>query len=361
MPGANLKHSRPSTPLRWLLALAVVVGVLLAASSLLALTDSALSVWQRLEAMPGWLRGLYLGLLGVLGVASLLVLWWLLRPRRPRVAKAAPIDRASLERRIEALQPESAAAEAARAELGELDRRREEGRVQAAVFGAISTGKSSLVRALAPELDADIDVRGGSTRSVRQARGQLPGGRELLLADVPGTQEFGGGEWAAMAEREAARAHVLLYVTDGDLTRLQHEELQRIAAFGKPLLLVLNKADRYDRDELQALGKRLAVQAKSLGGRWLEARAGGQETVLRRLPDGSEHAVTRQRPADVAELQRALLRAIRPGVDALEPARETAVIAGIDASLGAHEVESRRQRSEETVRRYTPRRGRAGQ
>src|SRR5690606_13759018 len=68
MTSARPSGSRPTTPLRWLLALSVVVGVLIAASSLLALTDSALSVWQCLDAMPGWLRALYLGLLGILGL-----------------------------------------------------------------------------------------------------------------------------------------------------------------------------------------------------------------------------------------------------------------------------------------------------
>lgn len=355
MTSARPTGSRPTTPLRWLLALAVVVGVLLAASSLLALTDSALSVWQRLEAMPAWLRALYLGLLGILTLASVAVIWWLLRPRRQRKAKTQALDRATLERRIAALEAEPGAAEPARAELAELDRRREQGDIHAAVFGAISTGKSSLVRALAPHADVEIDVRGGSTREVRQARGSLPGGRELQLADVPGTQEHDGAQWTALAEREAARAHVLMYVVDGDLSRSQHAELQRIAAFGKPLLLVLNKADRFNPAELDALGARLTKHAKTFGGSWVGARAGGQETVLRRLPDGREESLQRERRADISELRQALLSAIRPGAAALEPARESAVVAGLDAELSQTEIALRQRRSDETVRRYTRR------
>lgn len=333
----------------------MVVGVLIAASSLLALTDSALSVWQRLDAMPGWLRALYLGLLGVLGLASAAVVWWLLRPRRPRKARTEALDRATLERRIESLEAEPGTAEPARAELDELDRRRQQGDIHAAVFGAISTGKSSLVRALAPQAEVAIDVRGGSTREVHHARGSLPGGGLLQLADVPGTQEHDGAKWAALAEREAARAHVLLYVVDGDLSRSQHEELERIAAYGKPLLLVLNKADRFNQAELNALGARLSKHARAFGGHWVGARAGGQETVLRRLADGREESLQRERPADVAELQNALLRAIRPGAAALEPARESAVVAALDAELAQTEAALRQRRSDDTVRRYTRR------
>jgi hypothetical protein len=76
---------------------------------------------------------------------------------------------------------------------------------------------------------------------------------------------------------------------------------------------------------------------------------------LRRLPDGREETLQRERPADVAALQKALLRAIRPGAAALEPARESAVVAGLDADLSLTEIALRQRRSDETVRRYTRR------
>lgn len=355
MPEPHATGPRPSAPLRWLLAGAVIVGLLVAAASLLALADSALSVWQRLQDLPAWLRGLYLGLLALLTLASATVVWWLLHPHRRRAPKPSPIDRAAIEARLVALEAESGASDAGRAELAELDARRSGGELHAALFGAISTGKSSLLRALAPQAEVAVDVRGGSTREVLHAQGRLPDGSLLVLADVPGTQEHGGERWAALAEREAARAHVLLYVVDGDLSRTQAAELARIGAFGKPLLLVLNKADRYDARELEALGARLAARAKEHGGRFVAARAGGEEVVLRRLPDGREENTRRPRPADFGALQRELLRIARLGAEALEPAREAAVMAAIDAELAQTEATTRARRSEETVSRYTRR------
>jgi uncharacterized protein len=282
-------------------------------------------------------------------------LWCLGGPQHRRAPRPERLARDTVESRLRALEAEPGAGSAARAELAELDRRRAGGEIHAALYGAISTGKSSLLRALAPQAAVAIDVRGGSTRAVAQARGELPGGVALQIADVPGTQESGGEAWAVLAAREAARAHVLLYVVDGDLSRSQAEELARVAAFGKPLLLVLNKADRYEHGELLALRERLARHARELGGRFVAARAGGEEVVLRRLPDGREEGLRRARAPDVADLQQSLLRAARPGAAALEPAREAAVLAAVDADLREEEVAIRARRSEETVARYTRR------
>ena len=81
-----------------------------------------------------------------------------------------------------------------------------------ALFGEISTGKSSLIRALAPDAAPDVDVRGGTTRTVDHCRGHLPDGRELVLADVPGSGEVEGRVREQIARDEALRAHAVVYV-----------------------------------------------------------------------------------------------------------------------------------------------------
>ena len=143
--------ARPSPPARLVLAAAVLLLVASVAFTLLSAADSALSVWQRLETMPGWMRAAYAAALVALAVGGGWVAWRLLHPRAARVPKAQPIDRATLEKRIDTLTGDSAPAAAARRELEELDARREAGVVQVALFGEISTGKSSLLRALAPQ------------------------------------------------------------------------------------------------------------------------------------------------------------------------------------------------------------------
>ena len=83
--------------------------------------------------------------------------------------------------------------------------------------------------------------------------GRLPDGRTLVLADVPGSREAGGEAHEAIARDEALRAHAVIYLCAGDLNRRQADELRWLADFGKPLLLVLNKADQWQADELPQL------------------------------------------------------------------------------------------------------------
>ena len=55
--------SRPSQPLRLLIALALLLGAAMLALTLLQATDSALAIWERLGAMPAWMLGGYVVLL----------------------------------------------------------------------------------------------------------------------------------------------------------------------------------------------------------------------------------------------------------------------------------------------------------
>jgi hypothetical protein len=343
---------RPSQPARLLLAVLVLLVVGALAWVLLSAADAALSVWQRLQAMPALLRWGFLGALAVLVAGGGWVAWRILHPRPRRAARAEPLDRSVIEARAEALGDDAAPA---RDELAELDRRRALARVHVALFGEVSAGKSSLLRALVPGAEPAVAASAGTTHAVSLAEGTLPGGTPLVVADVPGTNEAGGESFARMARAEAARAHLLLFVCDGDLARAQDAELRAIAAFGKPLLLVLNKRDRYDAAELSALTRRLSERTRALGARVLAVSAGGSEEVLLRRADGSEQRMLRPRPPDVAPLLAALERVAEQGPEALEPAREAAVLAGVEAELSAAERTARAKRSEETVRRYTRR------
>lgn len=346
--------NRPSQPLRLLLALALLVGVATLLLSLLAAADSALSVWQRLQDLPAWMRGAYLVLLAVLSAGAGWGVWRLLRPATPRTPRAARIDRAAVEARIERLDT-VAPAQHARQELQELDRRRGENVVQVAVFGEISAGKSSLVRALAPEAELAVAATGGTTTTVRRHRGRLPQGDAIEIADVPGLFESGGETQAALARAEAARSHAIVFVADGDMTRSQDAELRALAGFGRPLLLVLNKVDRYREDERAALLARLRERYAALPARVLAVAAGHRESVTREFPDGRRESVERESAPDLGELPRALQALAHAGAAALEPGREAALLAHVDAELAAAERAARVQRSEAVVAKYTRR------
>lgn len=353
MPEPRTKaRIRPSQLLRWGLAAAIVLATLFGLHALLGLADAALALWLRLRELPTWVSlSLGLAATALLGGSGWLV-WRLLRPPAERQAIIEPVDRPRLEQRIARLD---APAAALAGELAEMDRRRDAGIVQVALFGEISSGKSSLLRAIAPESAPTIAASGGSTRRIEHARGRLPDGRELQVADVPGLNEAGGEARAASARDEAARAHALVFVADGDLTRSQDTELRRLLASGRPLLLALNKSDRYREDERALLLARLRERYPAPQVTVCPVSAGYTQSVLRELPDGTQLPEEREQPAQVAALLDALARIVARGAAALEPAREAATLSRLDERLSRVEIEQRQADAEACVGRYTRR------
>ncbi|MET0935825.1 MAG: GTPase, partial [Luteibacter sp.] len=342
---------RMSRRLRFLIA---AIGIAALAWLLFAALERALSLAQRFMALPEGLRwaiGALLLAVVLLGMAAAL---WLLRPRKPRAPVVAP-DRASIEERIAALRDSADEVEELRSELDELDRRRLARDVYLAVFGEISTGKSTLIAALVPGASPRSDVLGGTTREVAHYEGIAPTGERWIVADVPGSAEADGDHRERVAREEALRAHAVVYVCAGDLTRAQGEELRWLGDFGKPLLLAVNKADQWTPEERDALLARVRERTAGIPDAIVAVSAGGEERFTRRLADGSTEAVRRTRRAELGGLPEALRRILAPGAEALEGLRENAVLAGLHERTGAVEASIRATEAERIVRRYARR------
>jgi GTP-binding protein EngB required for normal cell division len=338
-----------------LLALGISLGLLLLLLALLFVTESALNVWARLQETPWWVLYGYLGGLATLGGAAGWLVWRLLRPTpaRPAARPVAPPTEAEIEQRLASASEAGIDVGAAQRELAELQRRRATGRVYVSLFGEISSGKSSLIRALLPQAQAAVGAAGGTTRRVTHYTWQSSAGDELVLTDVPGLNEA-GGELDALSREEALRAHVVIYVCDGDLTRDQYRELQALLRLHKPTLLALNKIDRYSAAELEQIRKRLQERLiGAIGVELVPIQSGGTQDVVRVFPDGHEELTTRVLPPRVDTLREALQRRIDQDQATLEGLRDTAVfvLAGrrIDEMQAAH----RAQQAEALVGQYS--------
>ena len=258
----------PARPWIWigaaLLAVVALTAVLQAVNNL---------IWQLSYLLPGWLVGPVVLLLfggGALLLARLA--WpWLIDWRRNQRPSSG--DRAAVlpppGNRQEAAQQNLEAIDAVLSRIRddvqrqalEQERRRvteelERGDLVLVVFGTGSTGKTSLIRALLQDVVGEVGAAMGSTEACTSYRLRLKGlARGLRLVDTPGILEAGadGLEREQVARRQAANADLLLLVVDGDLRAAEMEVFSALAALGKRLLLILNKADLRGEEEERRL------------------------------------------------------------------------------------------------------------
>ncbi len=136
----------------------------------------------------------------------------------------------------------------------------EAGRLEIVVFGEISTGKSALINALVGDVVTQVNVQGGWTKDVWHVDWNgsgycVPGfaRSQVVLVDTPGLNEVDGAARAQMAHDAAARADMVLFVTDSDLNETEYMALSELASGNKPILLVFNKIDLYAPSEREQL------------------------------------------------------------------------------------------------------------
>jgi small GTP-binding protein len=166
------------------------------------------------------------------------------------------------------------------------------GHLHIAAFGRVSTGKSSLLNALVGEQRFTVSPLHGATRRTEIAawRESETGGVHLI--DTPGIDELSGETREKAAFDAAARCDLVVFVTDSDLIESEVAALRELASQQRPLVLALNKSDRYTRNEqeqlLDALRKHahgmvapdnvVAVSADPRAVRVVRVGADGQET-----------------------------------------------------------------------------------
>ena len=345
--------------IRLTIGILVLLVFVVAVAALLFVTESALNVWDRLLEGPRLLLYTYVSIMAGLVIAAIWLIVKLVVRRKPGATarSAVPLTRADIEQRLRDADKAGVDVSEAQAELRELAARQQSGSVHLCFFGEISTGKSSLIKALVPQADVVIGPVGGSTIDIRHYRWRDDGGTQILLTDVPGTGGLQQG-LDDVAKQEAMRAQIVIFVCDGDLTRPEQQAVRWLLELGKPLVLVMNKSDRYDREEQAALMERLLDHLGRLGddeakGRVVAVSAGGEAEVLELDEGGDEKRVRRVRPADIGVLVVAINRVLEKESQSLDLRRDRAVFRLAADKLAEAEARYRQQRSEQIIRSST--------
>lgn len=235
--------------------------------------------------------------------------------------------------------------------LGKLER----GELHLAVFGRVSVGKSALANALLGEDAFEVGVLHGTTRSASPRPWQVVAGSGVHLIDTPGIDELDGEAREQLAVEVAGISDLVVFVVDGDMTTRERDALVLLASTDRPLLLALNKADRYDAAELERLLARLREHGAGLVRPEDVVAVSAQPPPLRRV------SLDREGHEQVEMIRQA------PNIDALRDrlteilAREGRALSALNASLFAGRltdavarriIEARRELAARVIRQY---------
>lgn len=338
---------------RFFIILVLVLVAMLALFGVLVATDTALSVWRQLVDAPLWLQAAYVLVLALTSTVSVVLAWRWLRPAR-KTSTQSRVENVTADSLHEDLVESAQAGvdvTAALAEIREQRRRKHAAEVHIAVFGEVSTGKSSLVNALLPDAHVETDPRAGTTAAITRYRWTAESGDVVMITDLPG---FNLEDDEQIIE-EARRAHLVVFLCDADLTSTQMQQFRTLQKLSKPLILAINKIDRYDAAEAASIINRVSGQSGLPASDIVSIQTGGREQVVRLLSDGSETRQTRDRPTDINALKQAIQRHLDGNLELMETLRDTAVLLLASEKLESAREEHRAQQAAALVSKYSKR------
>lgn len=231
----------------------------------------------------------------------------------------------------------------------------EQGHLHVAAFGRVSTGKSSLLNALVGETVFSVSPLHGETRqSAMAALDERPAGG-IFVIDTPGIDEADGDNREAIAIEVTRRADIVLFVIDADLTDSEYQALKQLVNAGPPVLLVLNKSDRYTTNELEALREAILSRCEGLLSpeRLVVAAASPAPlSVAIKNADGVETLETRTRPPILDELRERLWQILERDGKTLAALNASLFAADLSDKVGQRLVAARSELADDLVRTY---------
>ena len=216
----------------------------------------------------------------------------------------------------EDLRQDAAISDDVKRELAQLKSRVEEKqesqRLEIVAFGTVSSGKSSLLNALAGRDAFQTDPRGGTT--IQRQEIPWPGSDKVSLVDTPGLGEVDGAEHVAIAADSARDADIVLMVVDGPLRESEFRLLSRLGEMEKRVIVCLNKADWYEPEDQAKLLGQIGSQVQEIADRRDLVAVRAQAVTRQRtrvLAGGEEIEETVTEPADIASLAERMLEVVR--------------------------------------------------
>ena len=328
-----------------ILTVFVVVIVIIALFVVLMLTEKLLSIWHYLQEAPLWVSVLYASVITLVAIFGVYLYFILIKPK-PIVKKLEPIDESSLRDALAQQEQRGVDVAQAQAELIELDKRRGQGDFYIALYGTVSSGKSSFIHALLPEQNIQTDVLSGTTKTITTYKY-----KNLSIIDLPGLDDFDEAI-EKQAIDETLRAHVVVFLTDSDLTQTEMRVIEKLKKTRKPLVIALNKSDRYRDDEQQLLVQALKNKTQEKFPVALIS-TGGQETIIYQDAKGKQRKKVQSRDANIQPLLDSIEQVVSNNPEILNRFRDAAILMLAQQKLNNAKAEFNRQSAENIISSYT--------
>ena len=195
--------------------------------------------------------------------------------------------------------------------IAELESKHQTRQIEIVAFGTISSGKSSLLNALAGREVFNTDVVGGTT-TIEQ-RVPWPDSDSVSLVDTPGLAEVAGEGRATVAAEVAKDADLVLFVVDGPIKAYEHELVERLSQMEKRVVVCLNKEDWYDAHQQEELLTQLREQTADSAKQEDVVAVRSRPTlrpVVRVAADGTEEQGEVEVAPDISPLARRLTKIV---------------------------------------------------
>jgi small GTP-binding protein len=323
-----MSKNRPSTSI-WLIVSMAGLGALLLLVPPLVISQYEQA--RRLGEVAGtiYLAALVTGAVLLLASGSWVVwrVWQNTREKRRLTTRAAKDPRAMsvAERQREVadnlasvrnFQEDPSIDDELRGELDPLVERvaakTENQKLEIVAFGTISSGKSSLLNALAGRDVFSSDIKGGTTRERNEI--PWPGDNKVVLVDTPGLGEIDGLARQAIAADVAKDADLVLLVVDGPLRDSEFKLVEQLSQMQKRILICLNKEDWYGPSERERLLSQIVEQTREHVPADDVVAIRSRPTLRTRLrvtASGEEVAETAEVSPDIEPLARRMMHIVR--------------------------------------------------
>lgn len=322
------------SPKRTINRLLLLVVLAFAGFLLVSIPPLIIALYRALPELSPVLSYLYFGAVGLGGLILLSCTIWTLwqlwsrtrrkKERRDRHSKS-PSQLTHQQRQQEidenlAAVKDLKAEETAGAELrGQLDplvekfdEKRQTQTLEIVAFGTISSGKSSLLNALAGREVFQTDAKGGTT--IRRSETPWPGIDKVALVDTPGLGEVDGVHHTVVSAEAAKDADLVLLAVDGPVRDSEFSLLEQLGQMEKRVIVCLNKEDWYDDQDRERLLDQIREQVKAtIAAKDVVAvRAQpAMRTRMRVASDGTECEEQVQVAPDIGPLAKRMMQVVR--------------------------------------------------